>query len=126
MCGIAGEFRFDNTPPDVAGMDRMLAKLARRGPDAEGQHADGAVRLGYRRLAIIDLSSCSNPVVTHSPRISCHCEECSYAAYDSTWASAHSGSESFRAIQKGQLNQSAGLLIFARNDRQPWLWVTTG
>ncbi len=56
MCGIAGEFRFDNTPPDAGAMARMLAKLARRGPDAEGQHADGAVRLGHRRLAIIDLS----------------------------------------------------------------------
>jgi asparagine synthase (glutamine-hydrolysing) len=56
MCGIAGEFRFDGTVPDVAVMARMLAKLARRGPDAEGQHADGPVRLGHRRLAIIDLS----------------------------------------------------------------------
>jgi len=56
MCGIAGEFRFDNTSPDAAAMARMLAKLARRGPDAEGQHADGPVRLGHRRLAIIDLS----------------------------------------------------------------------
>jgi asparagine synthase (glutamine-hydrolysing) len=56
MCGIAGELRFDNTPPDAAAMARMLAKLARRGPDAEGQHADGPVRLGHRRLAIIDLS----------------------------------------------------------------------
>ena len=56
MCGIAGEFRFDNKPPDAAAMDRMLARLARRGPDAEGQHADGPMRLGHRRLAIIDLS----------------------------------------------------------------------
>ena len=56
MCGIAGEFRFDNQAPDPAAMARMLAKLARRGPDAEGQHADGPVRLGHRRLAIIDLS----------------------------------------------------------------------
>ena len=56
MCGIAGEFRFDNKAPDAAAMERMLAKLARRGPDAEGQHADGPVRLGHRRLAIIDLS----------------------------------------------------------------------
>ncbi|MEW6118931.1 MAG: N-acetylglutaminylglutamine amidotransferase [Pseudomonadota bacterium] len=56
MCGIAGEFRFDNAPPKADTMARMLAKLARRGPDAEGQHADGAVRLGHRRLAIIDLS----------------------------------------------------------------------
>jgi len=36
-------------------MARMLAKLARRGPEADGQHADGPVRLGHRRLAIIDL-----------------------------------------------------------------------
>ncbi|MEQ1663266.1 MAG: N-acetylglutaminylglutamine amidotransferase [Thiobacillus sp.] len=56
MCGIAGEFRFDHQAPDAAVMARMLAKLARRGPDAEGQYADGAVRLGHRRLAIIDLS----------------------------------------------------------------------
>ena len=56
MCGIAGEFRFDNTAPDAEAMSRMLARLARRGPDAEGQHADGSVRLGHRRLAIIDLS----------------------------------------------------------------------
>jgi asparagine synthase (glutamine-hydrolysing) len=56
MCGIAGEFRFDGSLPDEAAMARMLAKLARRGPDAEGQHADGPVRLGHRRLAIIDLS----------------------------------------------------------------------
>jgi asparagine synthase (glutamine-hydrolysing) len=56
MCGIAGEFRFDNKAPDAAAMDRMLAMLARRGPDAEGQHVDGSVRLGHRRLAIIDLS----------------------------------------------------------------------
>ncbi|MHB1084536.1 MAG: N-acetylglutaminylglutamine amidotransferase [Thiobacillus sp.] len=56
MCGIAGELRFDGHAPDEAAMARMLAKLARRGPDAEGQHADGPVRLGHRRLAIIDLS----------------------------------------------------------------------
>ena len=56
MCGIAGEFRFDNTAPDAAAIERMLAKLARRGPDAEGQHTEGPVRLGHRRLAIIDLS----------------------------------------------------------------------
>ncbi|MFN3544651.1 MAG: N-acetylglutaminylglutamine amidotransferase [Thiobacillus sp.] len=57
MCGIAGEFRFDYKAPDAGTMARMLARLARRGPDAEGQHADGAVRLGHRRLAIIDLSA---------------------------------------------------------------------
>jgi asparagine synthase (glutamine-hydrolysing) len=68
MCGIAGEFRFDNTAPDAATMARMLEKLARRGPDAEGQHADGPVRLGHRRLAIIDLSPrLQQPMSTPSP-----------------------------------------------------------
>jgi asparagine synthase (glutamine-hydrolysing) len=56
MCGIAGEFRFDGNPPQQATMARMLAKLARRGPDGEGQYADGPVLLGHRRLAVIDLS----------------------------------------------------------------------
>ncbi|MFP5409708.1 MAG: N-acetylglutaminylglutamine amidotransferase [Gammaproteobacteria bacterium] len=56
MCGIAGEFRFDYKAPDAEALARMLAKLARRGPDAEGRHADGPVQLGHRRLAIIDLS----------------------------------------------------------------------
>ena len=56
MCGIAGEFRFDGIAPKQTTMARMLATLARRGPDGEGQHADGPVRLGHRRLAIIDLS----------------------------------------------------------------------
>ncbi|MEQ1591182.1 MAG: N-acetylglutaminylglutamine amidotransferase [Thiobacillaceae bacterium] len=56
MCGIAGEFRFDGNAPQQATMARMLAKLARRGPDGEGQHVDGPVRLGHRRLAVIDLS----------------------------------------------------------------------
>ena len=56
MCGIAGELRFDGIAPKPTTMARMLATLARRGPDGEGQHADGVVRLGHRRLAIIDLS----------------------------------------------------------------------
>jgi asparagine synthase (glutamine-hydrolysing) len=56
MCGIAGELRFDGRTPDPDILTRMLARLARRGPDAEGRHADGAVQLGHRRLSIIDLS----------------------------------------------------------------------
>lgn len=56
MCGIAGELRFDGIAPKQTTMTRMLATLARRGPDGEGQHADGPIRFGHRRLAIIDLS----------------------------------------------------------------------
>jgi asparagine synthase (glutamine-hydrolysing) len=56
MCGIAGELRLDGGQPDLDGLRRMVARLARRGPDGEGLHVDGALALGHRRLAIIDLS----------------------------------------------------------------------
>ncbi|MDZ4262035.1 MAG: N-acetylglutaminylglutamine amidotransferase [Pseudomonadota bacterium] len=56
MCGIAGELRFDGTSPDPAIIERMKARLVRRGPDAEGSFFEGAVALGHRRLSIIDLS----------------------------------------------------------------------
>ncbi len=60
MCGIAGELRFDEIAPDKGRIERMLAQLARRGPDAAGTHIEGALAFGHRRLAIIDLSSRSN------------------------------------------------------------------
>ena len=56
MCGIAGEVRFDGSRPDSAVMERMKDALRRRGPDAEGTFLEGAVALGHRRLAIIDLT----------------------------------------------------------------------
>ena len=37
-------------------MTRMLRALARRGPDHEGQWAEGPICLGHRRLAVIDLN----------------------------------------------------------------------
>ncbi len=56
MCGIAGELRLDGTTPNSATIERMKARLVRRGPDAEGSFFEGAVALGHRRLSIIDLS----------------------------------------------------------------------
>ncbi len=56
MCGICGEVRFDGQFPDPGRIRRMLARLARRGPDDEGLYAEGPAALGHRRLAIIDLS----------------------------------------------------------------------
>ncbi len=60
MCGICGEFRFDNRAPDLALTHRMMARLERRGPDHGGSYSDGPVALGHRRLAIIDLSEHAN------------------------------------------------------------------
>lgn len=56
MCGICGELRFDKQLPNPDLIQRMSAKLARRGPDSQGMFNDGPVAFGHRRLSIIDLS----------------------------------------------------------------------
>src|SRR5216684_3053082 len=56
MCGIAGLVNLDGAPADVGVVARMTNAIAHRGPDGEGRYLDGAVGLGNRRLAIIDLS----------------------------------------------------------------------
>ena len=60
MCGISGELRFDGQSPNREGLQAMLAKLERRGPDCEGSYFKDGLALGHRRLAIIDLSERSN------------------------------------------------------------------
>jgi asparagine synthase (glutamine-hydrolysing) len=56
MCGIAGELRFDGVVPARDTLERMSARLVRRGPDGSGYWSDGPIAFGHRRLAIIDLS----------------------------------------------------------------------
>lgn len=53
MCGIAGTVRIG----DRALIARMTAMMTYRGPDDAGIYEDGEVRLGSRRLAILDLSA---------------------------------------------------------------------
>jgi len=58
MCGIVG--MVDSGAPIAAkDFDRMVDSLSHRGPDGRGVQSfdDGRVRLGHRRLAIIDLSA---------------------------------------------------------------------
>jgi asparagine synthase (glutamine-hydrolysing) len=57
MCGICGELRFDNYTPDLNSLSDMMASFARRGPDDFGHVIQGAIGLGHRRLAVIDLSN---------------------------------------------------------------------
>lgn len=64
MCGICGELRFDGGRPDLGLIDRMMQRIARRGPDHAGSYADGPLAFGHQRLSIIDLSSkASQPMV---------------------------------------------------------------
>lgn len=64
MCGIAGIV--DRPGAQAAGMRRMLAALAHRGPDGEGVEQDAGVVLGHRRLSIIDLEGGRQPLVNAS------------------------------------------------------------
>src|SRR5258705_11945454 len=69
MCGIAGTLSLDPasfrvTPEHV---DRMRETLAHRGPDGADTWVDdgGRVGLGFRRLAIIDLSTAAMQPMTN-------------------------------------------------------------
>jgi asparagine synthase (glutamine-hydrolysing) len=54
VCGIAGVLDRSGGPVPLQVLRRMSDAIAHRGPDGEGQYADGAVGLANRRLAIID------------------------------------------------------------------------
>jgi asparagine synthase (glutamine-hydrolysing) len=56
MCGIAGVFNVNGEPVATGLLKRMTDAIAHRGPDGEGHFVEGAIGLGHRRLAIIDLS----------------------------------------------------------------------
>ena len=71
MCGIAGFIaRAGDADADREALARMLAQVAHRGPDGQGEwrgtldDAGGAwhVALGHRRLAIIDLVTGAQPM----------------------------------------------------------------
>ena len=46
MCGICGELRLDGHAGQLAVVERMLPKLAYRGPDFEGTWQAGPMALG--------------------------------------------------------------------------------
>jgi asparagine synthase (glutamine-hydrolysing) len=59
VCGICGVVRL-GAPAETEAATAMRAALAHRGPDDEGLHAGEGVALGFRRLAILDLSPAGN------------------------------------------------------------------
>lgn len=63
MCGICGQFNFENQAP-VSRQDivEMARSITHRGPDDEGFHLDGPLGLGFRRLSIIDLEGGHQPM----------------------------------------------------------------
>jgi asparagine synthase (glutamine-hydrolysing) len=61
VCGICGIVSA-NGPVDAERLARMSAKLVHRGPDSDGNFADGPAALAARRLAIIDLETGDQPI----------------------------------------------------------------
>ena len=63
MCGIAGFYRQSHTTVPAPGtVERMVAAIAHRGPDAQGVHVESNVGLGHARLSIIDLDTGAQPM----------------------------------------------------------------
>src|SRR4029079_7391174 len=62
MCGIVGVVRNDKSDVDREVVARMCAAIRHRGPDDDGFYFNGAVGLGMRRLAIIDLAGGQQPI----------------------------------------------------------------
>jgi asparagine synthase (glutamine-hydrolysing) len=64
MCGIVGIVSFTERSIDEARLTRMRDLLSHRGPDGAGNWLEGAVALGHRRLAIIDVAAGQQPMTT--------------------------------------------------------------
>lgn len=62
MCGICGMFEKEDRAPDGAVLDRMLEKIAHRGPDGVKKTVAGSVGLGFSRLSFIDLAGGMQPL----------------------------------------------------------------
>ena len=69
MCGIVGVFHSDGKLPDARLFASCVERLRRRGPDDSGLWSDPNVRLGHRRLAVVDLSPAGHqPMESHDRR----------------------------------------------------------
>jgi asparagine synthase (glutamine-hydrolysing) len=68
MCGLGGVYQFQGHPLDQSIkpiIDAMSLRLRFRGPDEERQYHDpGRLSLFFRRLAVVDLQSGSQPFVS--------------------------------------------------------------
>ncbi|HVP39276.1 MAG TPA: asparagine synthase (glutamine-hydrolyzing) [Candidatus Saccharimonadales bacterium] len=70
MCGICGLLDLRETPHREPGtFRRMRDVLAHRGPDDQGEFADGPAYLGFRRLSIVDLAGGHQPMSNEDGRL---------------------------------------------------------
>ena len=60
MCGICGEFKFNQGSFDQRKLNNLMSSISKRGKDSNGTYKDKNIFLGHHRLAIIDTSNKSN------------------------------------------------------------------
>jgi asparagine synthase (glutamine-hydrolysing) len=68
MCGILGLYDPAGITADSSRFSAALDRLARRGPDDSGTWQDAFVRLGHRRLAVVDLTPAGHQPMESSDR----------------------------------------------------------
>ena len=73
MCGIAGYIQLNGSNVDREKIERMVAALKHRGPDAQTVHLDGPVGLGHARLSIIDLEGGHQPLFNEDRSVAVIC-----------------------------------------------------
>ena len=69
MCGIAGFIAPAGARADRRVLERMVAALRHRGPDAAGYRIDGRVALGAARLRVIDLETGDQPIANEDASV---------------------------------------------------------
>ena len=69
MCGIVGVFHAEGRLPGLDLFKSSVQRLERRGPDDSGIWSDPCIRLGHRRLAVVDLTAAGHqPMVSRDGR----------------------------------------------------------
>lgn len=69
MCGIAGQLGLGSERAEPARLERMIAEVRHRGPDASGLWVDGPVGLAHARLSILDLEGGGQPMSDEAGRV---------------------------------------------------------
>ena len=71
MCGIVGFTQNKKTMLHVAVLEKMMNRIAHRGPDGSGIYYDSDVALGHRRLSIIDIDGGEQPMKNEDRSLVC-------------------------------------------------------
>jgi asparagine synthase (glutamine-hydrolysing) len=69
MCGIAGIVSNGAVETYKATLGRMTDSIRHRGPDGAGEHSFGNCMLGHRRLAIVDLETGAQPLLSPDRKV---------------------------------------------------------